>query len=182
MVSKAREDLPEPLSPVMTVKVLRGISTSMFLRLCWRAPCTVMRLSICRGESSYFSNWAWLVAGYWLLVAGGLRLSKNLSGAGGARGIVLCARVTLFFEIWRSGGENAGRGARKHSASEYAPEAGGESGETGKWNQLQRRELARRGDHQMRMVEPCALIDSAADRSPEVSGSLSIFGSMEASS
>src|ERR1700733_13403400 len=40
MVSKAREDLPDPLRPVITVKLLRGISTSMFLRLCWRAPRT----------------------------------------------------------------------------------------------------------------------------------------------
>src|SRR5713101_9035120 len=40
MVSKAREDLPEPESPVMTVRELRGISTLMFLRLCWRAPRT----------------------------------------------------------------------------------------------------------------------------------------------
>ena len=40
MVSKAREDLPEPLRPVMTVRVLRGISTEMFLRLCCRAPRT----------------------------------------------------------------------------------------------------------------------------------------------
>ena len=30
----------------MTVNVLRGISTSMFLRLCWRAPCTLMRVSM----------------------------------------------------------------------------------------------------------------------------------------
>jgi len=42
MVSKASEDLPEPLRPVMTVKVLRGISTSIFFRLCWRAPRTEM--------------------------------------------------------------------------------------------------------------------------------------------
>src|SRR5882762_2892989 len=42
MVSKANEDLPEPLSPVITVRVLRGIATSMFLRLCWRAPRTVI--------------------------------------------------------------------------------------------------------------------------------------------
>src|ERR1700736_2810408 len=46
MVSKASEDFPEPLRPVMTVKLLRGISTSMFLRLCWRAPCTLIRSSI----------------------------------------------------------------------------------------------------------------------------------------
>src|SRR5882762_3260043 len=38
MVSKAREDLPEPESPVMTVREFRGISTLIFLRLCWRAP------------------------------------------------------------------------------------------------------------------------------------------------
>src|SRR5438270_3677740 len=44
MVSKAREDLPEPLSPVITVRVLRGISTETFLRLCWRAPRTVILL------------------------------------------------------------------------------------------------------------------------------------------
>src|SRR6476660_9888389 len=44
MVSKARDDLPEPLSPVITVNVLRGISTEMFFRLCWRAPRTVMLL------------------------------------------------------------------------------------------------------------------------------------------
>src|SRR5260370_36442404 len=40
MVSKAREDLPDPERPVMTVRVLRGISTLIFLRLCWRAPRT----------------------------------------------------------------------------------------------------------------------------------------------
>ena len=46
MVSKASELLPEPLNPVMTVKVFRGISTLMFFRLCWRAPCTDMRSSM----------------------------------------------------------------------------------------------------------------------------------------
>src|SRR5689334_505677 len=44
MVSKASDDLPEPLSPVITVSVLRGISTEMFFKLCWRAPRTVMLL------------------------------------------------------------------------------------------------------------------------------------------
>src|SRR5215475_14130048 len=44
MVSKASEDFPEPLKPVITVKVLRGISTEMFFRLCWRAPLTVILL------------------------------------------------------------------------------------------------------------------------------------------
>src|SRR3954470_10665776 len=48
MVSKASEDLPDPLSPVITVSVLRGISTLMFFRLCWRAPRTVMFLMAMR--------------------------------------------------------------------------------------------------------------------------------------
>src|SRR5579871_5042665 len=51
MVSNASDDLPDPLNPVITVKVLRGISTSMFFRLCCRAPCTVMRLSMMVGNS-----------------------------------------------------------------------------------------------------------------------------------
>src|ERR1700716_2342417 len=38
MVSKASEDLPEPESPVKTTSLSRGISRSMFLRLCSRAP------------------------------------------------------------------------------------------------------------------------------------------------
>src|SRR5215510_3655445 len=38
MVSKASEDLPEPERPVNTISRSRGISTSMFLRLCSRAP------------------------------------------------------------------------------------------------------------------------------------------------
>src|SRR5450759_2031016 len=51
MVSKASDDLPDPLNPVITVSVLRGISTSMFFRLCCRAPCTVMRSSMMDGWS-----------------------------------------------------------------------------------------------------------------------------------
>src|SRR5215470_4018155 len=42
MVSKASEDLPEPERPVNTTSLSRGISTSMFLRLCSRAPRMVM--------------------------------------------------------------------------------------------------------------------------------------------
>src|SRR5512139_2475212 len=38
MVSKAREDLPEPESPVTTTSTSRGMSRSMDLRLCSRAP------------------------------------------------------------------------------------------------------------------------------------------------
>src|SRR6185436_19254604 len=42
MVSKARDDLPEPDRPVMTTSLSRGISTSTFLRLCSRAPLTTI--------------------------------------------------------------------------------------------------------------------------------------------
>src|SRR5215204_7779770 len=42
MVSKARLDLPEPDSPVNTIRRSRGSSTLMFLRLCSRAPRTEM--------------------------------------------------------------------------------------------------------------------------------------------
>src|SRR5690554_5662552 len=43
MVSNAREDLPLPLIPVITTSWLRGNVTSIFFRLCSRAPMT----SIC---------------------------------------------------------------------------------------------------------------------------------------
>src|SRR5260370_24402585 len=42
MVSKAREDLPEPDRPVKTTSLSRGITRSIFLRLCSRAPRTTM--------------------------------------------------------------------------------------------------------------------------------------------
>src|ERR1039457_3916432 len=38
MVSNAREDLPEPLKPVMTTSLSRGMFSVRFLRLCSRAP------------------------------------------------------------------------------------------------------------------------------------------------
>src|SRR5580765_5537289 len=44
MVSKASEDLPEPDRPVITTSLSRGMSTSMFLRLCTRAPRTAIHL------------------------------------------------------------------------------------------------------------------------------------------
>src|ERR1700757_3110646 len=40
MVSNAREDLPDPDRPVITVSLSRGMTTSTFLRLCSRAPRT----------------------------------------------------------------------------------------------------------------------------------------------
>src|SRR4051794_18736927 len=42
MVSKARLDLPEPDSPVITIRLSRGSSRDTFLRLWTRAPCTPM--------------------------------------------------------------------------------------------------------------------------------------------
>src|SRR6185295_10671265 len=49
IVSKASDDLPDPLSPVITTSRSRGIVTSMFLRLCSRAPLITIELCI-RGE------------------------------------------------------------------------------------------------------------------------------------
>src|SRR5438105_625293 len=42
MVSNARLDLPEPERPVTTIRLSRGSSSEMFLRLCTRAPCTAI--------------------------------------------------------------------------------------------------------------------------------------------
>src|SRR5690349_15587822 len=42
MVSNTSDDLPEPETPVTTVRLLCGISKSMFLRLWTRAPRTMM--------------------------------------------------------------------------------------------------------------------------------------------
>jgi hypothetical protein len=47
MVSKAKELLPLPESPVNTTNLLRGISKSMSLRLCSRAPNMLMKSFSC---------------------------------------------------------------------------------------------------------------------------------------
>src|SRR5713226_4677189 len=52
MVSKARDDLPEPERPVMTVRLLRGISRLMFFRLCWRAPRTTSLVKLIKPDCS----------------------------------------------------------------------------------------------------------------------------------
>ena len=60
MVSNASDDLPDPLRPVITVKALRGISTLMFFRLCWRAPRTlieVIAIPFCCGLPVGLSSW-----------------------------------------------------------------------------------------------------------------------------
>jgi hypothetical protein len=41
--------LPEPESPVTTVRVLRGIETDTFRKLCWRAPRTSIWVRFLRG-------------------------------------------------------------------------------------------------------------------------------------
>ena len=58
MVSKAKDDFPEPEIPVMTTSFSRGISRSIFLRLWTRAP-RIIRLS--NGEEMLFSG-SWRVA------------------------------------------------------------------------------------------------------------------------
>ena len=45
-MSKTREDFPEPLTPVTTVKLRLGILTSTFLRLCSRAPTMLMNFNL----------------------------------------------------------------------------------------------------------------------------------------
>ncbi len=55
MVSKAREDLPEPESPVTTISFSRGILMDMFFKLCTRAPCTSMWLLFI-GEVKVFKS------------------------------------------------------------------------------------------------------------------------------
>src|SRR5690606_5367272 len=49
MVSKAKDDFPEPLGPVITTSLLRGSFTLTFLRLCCAASVTT-RLSIMRAR------------------------------------------------------------------------------------------------------------------------------------
>src|SRR5579859_305380 len=43
MVSKASDDLPEPLGPVKTTSLPRGKDTLTFFKLCCRAPTTTRR-------------------------------------------------------------------------------------------------------------------------------------------
>src|SRR6266404_3506326 len=80
MVSNASDDFPDPLKPVITVKVLRGISTSIFFRLCCRAPCTVMRLSI--EWKIHFSRAGRLLTHPAILVLGGALFVSGLFLAG----------------------------------------------------------------------------------------------------
>src|SRR4051794_28381469 len=51
MVSNARDDFPEPLTPVMMTSLPAGSVTSMFFRLCVRAPRTTNGLRAGRSLS-----------------------------------------------------------------------------------------------------------------------------------
>src|SRR5215471_18159201 len=51
MVSNASDDFPDPDNPVTTVSLSRGIVTSMFRRLCSRAPRTMRASSAIARES-----------------------------------------------------------------------------------------------------------------------------------
>src|SRR4051812_17262889 len=55
MVSKARDDLPEPDSPVKTMSLSRGSSMPTFFRLCSRAPRTT-RVSDTRARLAVRAN------------------------------------------------------------------------------------------------------------------------------
>jgi hypothetical protein len=46
MVSKAKDDFPEPERPVITINLSFGISNEMFFKLCSFAPLITIFLSI----------------------------------------------------------------------------------------------------------------------------------------
>ena len=54
MVSKAREDFPEPERPVSTTSLSRGMVTSMFFKLCSLAPCTTILSKLMAVPSLYY--------------------------------------------------------------------------------------------------------------------------------
>src|SRR5262249_12069009 len=101
MVSKASDDLPEPLRPVITVKVLRGISTEMFFRLCWRAPRTVILLI-----AMNLGPYPWLVTS--LAGAGlGIRIPPHSEGRQTKRAALL--RILAVRKRWVKRGRHSQR-------------------------------------------------------------------------
>src|ERR1700744_6616729 len=88
MVSKASEDLPEPESPVITVSVSRGISTSIFFRLCSRAPRMEMFFSM------EFPKWR--NANFGLPAWAPQPRNRHIRGASAHRSLQhVCSRVLL---------------------------------------------------------------------------------------
>src|SRR3954471_24220819 len=55
MVSNASDDFPEPLKPVITTSLSRGIESVRFFRLCSRAPPILMK-SLATGHEFLFQN------------------------------------------------------------------------------------------------------------------------------
>src|ERR1700760_1073042 len=83
MVSKASEDFPEPDRPVNTTSLSRGISTSMFLRLCSRAP----RMRIARWLAAFCWRRAFRISSMGIPGRGaaldfGYRLPRNVGRTG----------------------------------------------------------------------------------------------------
>src|SRR6185503_247963 len=54
MVSKASDDLPLPLIPVITTNLFLGMEISIFLRLCSLAPNTSIASSVTSPDSKFF--------------------------------------------------------------------------------------------------------------------------------
>jgi hypothetical protein len=90
MVSKAREDLPEPLRPVKTTRRLRGIVSETFFRLCSRAPPMRMRRCCWVPVGAFFVSagtrvGARVAAGYQIVAIHPKTLPARQRGHQGAR-------------------------------------------------------------------------------------------------
>src|SRR5207253_5930002 len=97
MVSKASDDLPDPDTPVTTVKVLWGISKSMFFRLWTRAPRTTMdSVDILGATAAAAESQGTADSGSFLLISSGAL--RNLFIIKGKRG----AQRTKCAEIGRA--------------------------------------------------------------------------------
>jgi hypothetical protein len=73
MVSKANDDFPDPLTPVMMMSFPPGSETSIFLRLCVRAPRTRRSVAVAASVGTVSDM---------LLVAFGIRSSLPITGGG----------------------------------------------------------------------------------------------------
>src|SRR5208282_978956 len=129
MVSKAREDLPEPLTPVTTVRASWGISTVMFFRLWTRAPRT-RRTSCC-----------WRVGAMVSFVAKGSSVSTSFSCCLNLKVYDSRGDAANWVRIWKSlftsyppdGGEVFGWGeVGGHSGPGGAEPAGAQSALVGR--------------------------------------------------
>src|SRR3989442_16033557 len=89
MVSKAREDFPEPDKPVKTISRSRGSSRLTFLRLCSRAPRTISFSSDIGLQSGSDRDWSsrYRQNGDTEFVCGGKKRRRLGSFRDGDRGI-----------------------------------------------------------------------------------------------